>query len=233
MNWKENIMQRLTFDQLPQGGFAGLIERRFVTDSRVFGRSRDPSTAEGIGNFVYLADANFLPKGETGLHPHREVDVISVMVGGRITHAGSLEHGQEIAAGTVQVQRAGGEGFSHNEINPDEQENHMIQLWVLPDRAGEAAGYKVYQPVAGGRTRIYGGREDQDETFYSRTAIDIVNAEAGQTFTQEGEAMAYLPKGIGTVNGEPVVERTLIRSSGLTFTADEDAQLILIYENDE
>ena len=34
----------------------------------------------------------------------------------------------------VQVQRAGGEGFSHNEINPDDIENRMIQLWVVPEQ---------------------------------------------------------------------------------------------------
>jgi hypothetical protein len=33
-----------------------------------------------MGNFVYLADARFLPRGETHLHSHREIDVISVMV---------------------------------------------------------------------------------------------------------------------------------------------------------
>ena len=224
-------MQTLTFEQLPQGGFAGLIERRFVTDSRLFGWKKHASTAEGIGNFVYLADANFLPNGETGLHPHREVDVISVMVSGRIAHAGSLEHGQEISAGAVQVQRAGGEGFTHNEINPDDSENHMIQLWVLPDEAGECAGYKVYEPGTSERMRIYGGPKDQQDTFYSHTAIDVANVPAGESVSHSGEAMMYITTGGGTVNGESIEARTLIRSDGVEFVADDNTQLILIYEN--
>ena len=141
-------MDVLTFDDLPQGGFAGLIERRFVTDGRVFGRSKSPGAVDGIGGFVYLADANFMPKGETGLHPHRKIDVISVMVDGRISHAGSMQHGQNLDAGTVQVQRAGGEGFSHNEINPDDSENQMIQIWVLPDGLdGLRAAHQRYHQV--------------------------------------------------------------------------------------
>ncbi len=224
-------MDILRFDDLHQGGFAGLIERRFVTDARVFGNSKESDAVDGIGNFVYLADANFQPLGETGLHPHREIDVISVMVEGRIAHAGSMEHGQSLESGTVQVQRAGGEGFTHNEVNPDETENQMIQIWVLPDEAGEPAGYKVYQPAAGERAHIYGGPKDQDDTFYSRTSVDVANVQAGQTVSQNGDAMVYLSKGSGTINGDPVKARTLIRASDIEFTADADSQVIVIYEN--
>ena len=156
-------MEVLKYQDLPPGGFAGLRERQFVADVRVFGDHKNPVTADGIGNIVYLADANFLPNGATGMHPHREIDVISVMVDGRIEHAGSLEHGMGLDAGMVQVQRAGAEGFTHNEINPDASPNHMIQLWVLPDEVGEPAGYRVYSPGDSDRIQVYGGSKDQDE----------------------------------------------------------------------
>ena len=224
-------MEILQFDELHQGGFAGLIERRFVTDSRVFGFRKEPDAVDGIGNFVYLADANFQPGGETGLHPHREIDVISVMVGGSISHAGSMEHGQSLETGTVQVQRAGAEGFTHNEVNPDDVENQMIQLWVLPDEAGEPAGYKVYEEKPGERQHVYGGTKDQDDTFYSGTSIDIVSADAGQSFSQQGEVMAYLPMGRGKINGVESEARTLLRADGLEFVAVEPSHLILVFEN--
>ena len=223
-------MERLHFNDLPQGGFNGLREKQFVTDRRVFGGHKHPAAANGLGNFVYLADANFFPHGETGLHPHREVDVISVMVRGRIAHEGSLENGQSIEAGSVQVQRAGGEGFSHNEVNPDDKENQMIQMWVLPEQAGLPAGYRVYSPAPGERMRIYGGPADQDETFDSRTLIDVINAKAGQSVTQKGEAMIYLAKGTGELNGEALPERTLVRGRDFDFTASDDSQLIVISE---
>ncbi len=222
-------MDLLQFEDLPQGGFAGLKEKRFVMDARIFGSRKNPKSVNGIGNFVYLADANFTPNGETGLHPHHEIDVISIMVEGNTSHAGSLEHGQGLSAGMVQVQRAGAEGFSHNEINPDDTENQMIQVWVAPDEAGEPAGYKTYVPKSGERLHIYGGSKDQTQRFYSQTNVDVINAEAGQVFEQAGEVVAYLSKGSGTVNGETVVARTLVKAEHLTFSANEDAQLILIY----
>ena len=116
-------MDILNYDDLPKAGFAGLIERQFVTDSRVFGARKKPQAFEGLGNFVYLADANFIPHGQTNMHPHLEIDVISVMAKGSIAHEGSLENGENIHEGMVQVQRAGGEGFEHNEINPDSEPN--------------------------------------------------------------------------------------------------------------
>lgn len=226
------VMDIIRFADLPQGGFAGLTERRFVTDARVFGARKEPGATDGIGNFVYLADANFLPNGETGLHPHREIDVISIMVQGRISHAGSLEHGQSLESGTVQVQRAGAEGFTHNEINPDANLNQMIQLWVLPDESGEAAGYKVYRPPQASRTRVYGGAKDQDQTFYSNTCMDVVNIDAGDCVEQQGSAMAYLTLGDGDMNGVSIDARTLVRGTALKFVAATDAQLVLIYTAD-
>ncbi|VAW46268.1 Pirin, partial [hydrothermal vent metagenome] len=149
---------KLQRDSLVEGGFAGLLEHRLVKSPRVFGSSaNDDGTWPGMGNFVYLADARFMPHGDTRLHSHHEIDVISVMVQGHISHEGSLESGQSLSENDVQVQRAGGEGFSHNEVNPDDSWNRMIQIWVLPEVAGQPASYKVYRLKQGESTRVYGG----------------------------------------------------------------------------
>ena len=224
-------MNILTFNQLPKGGFAGLIEKQFVKDQRVFSASGRHRATNGIGNFVYLADANFLPHGETGMHGHREIDVISVMVDGQVSHAGSLEHGKSLTAGQAQVQRAGGEGFSHNEINPNSEMNQMIQLWVLPEESGSPAGYKVYDPKINQLTTIYGGNKSQSRTFASRTRIQMVNAKTDFNITIKGEQLAYLSKGKANINGQDIQPRTLVRvRDGLIFTAKSDVQLIVINE---
>jgi len=227
-------MDILTYQQLPQGGFAGLKEKRFVMDSRVFGQRKAANTSEGLENFVYLADANFLPKGETGMHPHKEIDVISIMVEGNVSHAGSLKHGQSLSEGNVQVQRAGGEGFAHNEINPDSKANQMIQLWVLPDESGEKADYKVYQPKKGQLTHVYGGDKKPNNsptsTMYSETSISMVNATEGQSFQHQGKVMAYISRGNVTANGKKISARTLLRDKkSLDIRVENDAQIIFIY----
>ncbi len=222
-------MQILHRDDLPRGGFAGLREHRLIMDPKMFGDHVNQDTWPGIGNFVYLADARFMPMGETKMHSHKEVDVISVMVKGRIAHEGSLEHGQELTDYNVQVQRAGGEGFSHNEVNPDNHENRMIQLWVLPENPGQPAGYRHYEVEWGKVTHIYGGTADQDKTYSAKTMIDVSLLKKGQNVAVNGDCLAYLTKGKGIANGQIVSDGDLIRGEELSFEATEESQLITVY----
>lgn len=215
-------------DELPLGGFAGLREHRLVVSPAAFGPRINPGTSVGLGNFVYLADARFMPKGETTMHGHKEVDVISVMVEGRIAHEGSLKHGEELSDQAVQVQRAGGEGFQHNEINPDDKENRMIQLWVLPEKAGEPAGYQVFHPEKGSNTRIYGGEEEQNKTYSSKTLIDVARLDALNSFQVSGRYLAYVTQGKGTIDDVEIYDGDLIEGENLKFVASENVQLIVV-----
>ncbi len=230
-------MQILSRDSLELGGFAGIQEHRLVTDSRIFGGRKNPQTSEGLGNMVYLADARYNPLGESGMHPHSEIDVISVIIEGRVSHDGSMEHGRDLVAGDVQVQRAGGEGFDHNEINPDKSNNRMLQVWVLPEEKGQAANYKAYTPMLDGVSRIYGGDKAQSATFDSHTHIDIVHLKAGKSLELIGEQLAYVITGEALVSEEKsrdenpaqcVQEGDLIRSQDAKVSASHDVHLLVV-----
>ncbi len=216
-------------EDLKRGGFAGLRETRMVMDPMAWGDRQEPGSFPGIGLFVYLADARFMPHGDTGMHPHKEVDVISIMVEGRIDHKGSLEHGQELLAYDVQVQRAGGEGFMHNEVNPDDFENRMLQLWVLPEVAGQPAGYRVYHAKPGQRVRVYGGPDTQSECFPAKTILEVARLGAGERLVHKTPVIAYVTTGAGETNGKPVREGHLIRDDALDFKASEESMLVLVH----
>lgn len=222
-------MQVLHKDSLHRGGFAGLKETRLVVDNKIGGRN---DTWNGLGNFIYLADARFSPKGETGMHPHQELDVISVMLEGRIEHKGSMENGKSMHANQVQAQRAGGEGFVHNEINPDDVENRMLQLWVLPEKSGEPASYSFFDLKRDEMVRVYGGAKSQQGTLDSQTIIEIGLISKNQNITHEGEFIAYVTGGEAIVNGVEVKDGDLIRDDKLDFTAlSDEVHLSLIYLN--
>lgn len=222
-------MQVLHKEDLHLGGFAGLKEHRLVFDRKVGGSA---DTWDGIGNFVYLADAYFDPYGETRMHPHHELDVISVMLEGSINHEGSLEHGASIHTGQVQVQRAGAEGFKHNEINPAPTKNRMIQLWVLPENNGESAGYKLYEVGQNNLTQIYGGTKDQDLTFDSHTILETGRFTKEAGIQKNGDFLAYITEGEAIINDTKVKDGDLIRGTDFHFKAmSEYAQVILITHN--
>ena len=223
-------MKVIRRNKLRRGGFAGLRETRLVMSPRIFRGQQEAGTSPGIGRFVYLADASFLPHGDTRMHSHREIDVISIMVEGRIVHEGSLEDGQELLADSIQVQRAGEEGFTHNEINPDDSKNRMIQLWVLPEAPGEPAAYQVLQAQANGRTRVYGGPADEGNTFAARTTIDVAHLKAGESLKQPGRSLAYITVGAGSSDDETLREGDLVDTRDFNFKALSDSKLILAYE---
>lgn len=219
-------LQILHRDDLKLGGFAGIREHRLVVDLQVFGNN-DSGAWPGIGNFVYLADAKFIPNGETHLHNHKEIDVISVIIEGRIAHEGTLQEGNIIESNQVQVQRAGGEGFAHNEINLEDKENRIIQMWVTPERAGQSTDYKSYT-LKQGVTRVYGGNSNQDETISSSTIVDIGLIDANKTISFDGEFLAYVTVGNGILNGEKVSNGDLIRGNDVTFQAESNSQIIIV-----
>lgn len=227
-------MKIIKRNNLRRGGFAGLRETRLVMSPRVFRGQREAGTSAGIGRFVYLADASFLPYGDTRMHSHKEIDVISIMVNGRIHHEGTLEHGQELEVDSVQVQRAGSEGFSHNEINPDASKNRMIQVWVMPESPAEEASYQAFQLEAGTRTRVYGGPADQDETISARTVIEIAHVNAGKSIKQPGRSVVYMTEGRGTGESmgenETLIEGDLVETRDFSYKASTDSKLIIAYE---
>ena len=225
-------MDILHRDALTEGGFAGLKEYRLIKDPIAFGPdANNDGSWPGLGNFVYLSDARFMPHGETRMHNHLEIDVISVMVEGNIAHQGSMGHGQNLHANAVQIQRAGGEGFSHNEVNPDDEWNRMIQLWVLPEKKGQAASYKVYQPIKGQLTRIYGGTDSTENSFPANTHIEIALLDAGQAIEIPKAFIAYLTQGSGIANNQKIQDGDLLRGSNLKFEATDNSQLIIIHHH--
>jgi len=225
-------MDVLSKKSLPLGGFSGLTEHRLVTDHRIFGGRKAPNTFDGIGNFVYLADAQFNPKGETHMHPHKEIDVISIMMNGRVSHEGSLKNGQSLNTGEAQVQRAGGEGFTHNEVNPDNTKNRMLQLWVLPDESDQPANYKHYTLKSNGVTRIYGGSKNQSKTFDSGTIIDVVRLSSGESIRFDQEILAYVSQGKAAFSDEnstfSAEEGDLIRSYQTEISTNSDVEIVVV-----
>ena len=223
-------MKIIKRNNLRRGGFAGLRETRLVMSPNLFRGHREAGTSTGIGKFCYLADASFLPHGETRMHTHKEIDVISIMVDGRIKHEGSMGDGQELLVDDIQVQRAGIEGFSHNEVNPDNAKNRMIQLWMIPEDQEEPAAYQKFRAQAGKRTRIYGGPTDQEKTFTARTVIDVAHVDAGDSIRQPGRCLVYVTSGVGVNDGETLREGDLIDTRDINFKAETDSKLILAYE---
>lgn len=77
-----------------------------------------------------------------GLHPHRDMEIITVLLEGALEHKDSLGSGGIIRRGEIQRMTAG-TGILHSEFNPSASETaHLLQIWILPDRNGLQPSYE-------------------------------------------------------------------------------------------
>ncbi len=87
--------------------------------------------------------------GGTGFpsHPHREMEIITVVLSGAIAHEDSMGNSGILTAGEVQVMSAGG-GIVHSEKNPYSEELHLYQIWIFPRQQGIDSRYdqKSFDP---------------------------------------------------------------------------------------
>ena len=83
-----------------------------------------------------------------GMHPHRDMEIITVMVEGELEHCDSLGHSERLRAGEVQRMSAG-TGVVHSEMNRGDQPCRLLQIWIEPDRRGTAPAYEQKAFVIG------------------------------------------------------------------------------------
>tara|TARA_Y100001972_G_scaffold113305_1_gene147856 strand:+ start:138 stop:803 length:666 start_codon:yes stop_codon:yes gene_type:complete len=207
-------------------GFAGLRERHYVMDSRVFGDHRKAEAAEGLGAFVYLADAHFLRYGSTGRHSHRHIDIITLVMSGRLLHRGTLGDESLYVAGDVLVQRAGAQGFEHNEVNPDERPNRIIQIWMQPPQSQGAAQHGQSDWPQQGRKRIYRSGD---------TCLDLVTLAEAERLEQAADYRLYLISGAGVLTeaggAEQISAEALVSGENLQFRASAATRAALVYRS--
>jgi len=82
-----------------------------------------------------------------GTHPHRDMEIFSYVVEGAIAHQDSMGNGRTLKPGEIQLMSAG-TGVTHSEFNPnDDQQLHLLQIWIEPDRRGLVPSYTEWKPT--------------------------------------------------------------------------------------
>ena len=77
-----------------------------------------------------------------GMHPHRDMEILTWILAGGLRHGDSMGNGSVIRPGDLQRMSAG-TGIVHGEWNASDREPvHLLQVWILPERKGLAPGYE-------------------------------------------------------------------------------------------
>lgn len=153
-------------------------------------------TGRPFGPLLVLADATFAPRSSFPQHPHREMEILSIVLNGELTHT---EPGVEvpIPPGAMQVMSAR-DGVVHAEANRTDRDVRMLQLWLEPHTFGGKATYRVVPavPPTPGLHRFDVGELRQNTSLF----LGRLEADRPLELELRADRMAYLLVADGDVS---------------------------------
>jgi quercetin 2,3-dioxygenase len=193
----------------------------------------------GWGNIRVWNDDKVAPRSGFPPHPHRDMEIVTYVRTGAITHQDSMGNQGRTVAGDVQVMSAG-TGVTHSEYNLEDEDTTLFQIWIQTDRANA-------EPSWGAMPFPKESRDGQFQLLASGDAGEdalTINADAkvlGATL-KRGGSLAYVPGRASRhlylvpdarirVNGEDAGPRDGIAITGedeIRIEALDDAELVLV-----
>jgi len=203
-----------------------------------FGHYMDPRRM-GVGALRVWNDDQIQPGTGFDPHPHRDMEIITYVRRGAITHRDNMGNEGRTEAGDVQVMSAG-TGVVHAEYNLEDELTELFQIWILPDGTGHKPRWEAKKfpkgdranqlvPLASGQPTVEGALPiNQDATLWGATVL------AGQTLTHDLGAgrIAYVVPATGRIslNGVTLNARdgaAVGNEAVLTVQAEEDTELLI------
>ncbi|MBK7972725.1 MAG: pirin family protein [Deltaproteobacteria bacterium] len=174
-----------------------------------------------------------------GTHGHRDMEIVSYVLGGQLEHKDSLGTGSVLVPGDVQRMTAG-TGVLHSEFNPSSTAPvHFLQIWVLPERPGLAPGYEQKNfPAAerSGRLRLVADRHGTDGAITVHQDVRLyagllaADTRVSQPIAAGRHAWVQVARGAVSVNGERLDEgdgAALSEVESLEIGAEQDAEVLV------
>ncbi len=156
-------------------------------------------------NEDYIEPAQGFPK-----HGHRDMEIITYVISGKLSHEDSMGNGETILPNEVQRMTAG-TGILHSEYSSPTDKTHLLQIWILPERKNLTPGYeqKLFAPQdKQGKLRLVASRGGDDGSVTVNQDIALYasvlekDEEVSYELTEGRHAWLQIIRGSLDVNGE-------------------------------
>lgn len=164
-----------------------------------------------FGPLRVINDDYIAPDNGFGMHGHKDMEIISYVLHGELTHKDSMGNGSVIRPGAVQRMSAG-KGVMHSEYNLSKSETtHLLQIWILPEKSGGAPSYeeKVFERAEKeGQLRLIAARDGREGAVSLQQDVNLYAGlfDGGQhaqlEIAQGRQVYVHLAKGQLEVNGQ-------------------------------
>jgi hypothetical protein len=179
------------------------------------------------------------PSGGFPTHPHRDMEIITYVLSGKLEHKDSLGTGSVILPGDGQRMSAG-RGIRHSEANPSASEAvHLLQIWIFPDKQGHEPGYEQKsfpETEKRGKFRLIASNDGAEGSvrINQDAKLFVTLLAAGEELQQPLSAKRYgwlqVAKGEVELNGHILHQgdgAAISDEKQLTLKAKEDSEVLL------
>lgn len=203
-----------------------------------FADYHDPARTQWGALRVWNDDA-IAPQTGFPPHGHQDMEIVTYVRQGAISHKDSLGNQGRTAAGDVQVMSAG-TGIQHAEYNLENQECRLFQIWILPDQRGHAPSWGTRpfpKDSRDGRFEVLASGIAGDDALPIHAAARVAGAfvKAGETvrYGTSPERHLYLVPAtgrlrIGDVTAEARDGVAITGEAVIEVTALEDSEVVLV-----
>ena len=174
-------------------------------------------------------------------HGHRDMEIITYMISGELSHRDSLGNGETIHPGEVQRMTAG-TGVLHSEFSAPTDKTHLLQIWILPEQSRLTPGYeqKLFSPSEKqGKLRLIASRGGDDGSVHINQDVKLyasilkTGEEVSLDLAPGRHAWVQLISGALDVNGEKLTAgdgAAISDETALTLKAGEDETEFLLFD---
>jgi len=169
-----------------------------------------------------------------GMHPHRDMEILTYIIDGELSHRDSMGRGATIKSNDVQRMSAG-TGVMHSEVNQSNAPVHLLQIWLLPEAEGLKPSYE---------DRTFSAEEKLNRlrliaSHDGREGATTINQDASvyASLLDSGKSLEFAPKPgrhawVQLVRGELDINGTrLTRGDGAAVSRESKLQLTSVSGN--